>query len=47
MIIGALVTIGYYIDKQMGNEKMGWTITLSVLGVVGGMIKMVKDLSKQ
>lgn len=45
-IIGIFTWLGNFIDKKQQNTTPGWTIGLSLLGVIGSIYIMIKEISK-
>ena len=45
--IGLCTWLGYWLDHRMGNGFPGFTVGLSLLGVIGSVYMVVKALLKQ
>lgn len=43
-IIGIFTWFGNFLDKKQANETPGWTVTFSLIGVLGAMYLMIKEI---
>lgn len=42
-VVGGMALLGYWIDQWTGQPKLWFTLGGAVLGIIGGLVNLVRD----